>query len=190
MLSSVIMGHALLAHTLPYKSLPIEFHRIFCAGRQLQGSSSPTPKWMAQRPGFLWLSPTGTSGIFQGVLLQDIIWPLGSTAEHHSMPRCLEELSWVGVFRTLEAVTLFVCLWKSSNDLAGKLWAVTTACSPGSVTSCFYSSAQVVRPVLHHGSRITHPWRAFFPKYIAVLPENEITATNHTPTVQSLPPCS
>lgn len=35
------------------------------------------------------------------------------------MPRCTEKLchlNWVGIFRTPEAVTLFVCHWKSSND--------------------------------------------------------------------------
>lgn len=57
-----------------------QHHRIFWVGRYPQGpqgSRSPTLKWKAQSPGFLWVSSTGTSEWFPKVCsAAGCSWPL------------------------------------------------------------------------------------------------------------------
>lgn len=105
------------------------------------------------------------------------------------MPRCVENCAirtgrmFLGHWRQWPSVFAFGKV-AMTPLLAGQWWGAATGCSPDSVTSCFYNSAQAVSPVLHHASSIKGsytPDELFFCKYIKVLPENEITATNHPP---------
>lgn len=129
--------------------------------------------------------------ISQGVLLQDVGWPLkwslealqGTTACPGVGRIC--HLNWV----------VFLGHWRQWPSLLAFGKVAVTPLLAGKL-----SSGQRLQPWLCHQlllqlcpgcfprftswqqhTRIIHPWRAFFSKYITVLPENKITATNYTP---------